>query len=201
VARQDDTKRAVAEDPASVQNPHPGAGSGWAGAVPDLGARTVVGVFNDRASLSNAYRELVASGIGTDDISVLSQGDAAAPPMGAGETKAATGTAVGAAAGAVLGGIAGLAALAIPGFGPLIAAGPIVAALSGATTGGAMGALAGSFAGLGVPSEHAVTYEAAVRGGGAFISVKTVDEDAAKRAADVLRSHGAERVSAYQPAL
>ena len=137
----------------------------------------------------------------TDNISVLSQGDAAAPPLGAGETKAATGTAVGAAAGAVLGGIAGLAALAIPGVGPLIAAGPIVAALSGATTGGAMGALAGSFAGLGVPSEHAEKYEEAIRGGGAFISVKTADTAAGDRAAEVLRSHGADRVSAYQPAL
>ena len=201
MARRDDTTRRVADDPATVRTSDPAAGSGWGGAVPNLGARTVVGVFDDRASLSNAYRELLASGISSDDVSVLSQGDAAAPPMGAGETKAGTGTAVGAAAGAVLGGIAGLAALAIPGVGPLIAAGPIVAALSGATTGGAVGALAGSFAGLGVPSEHATQYEEAVRGGGTFISVKTADTDAAKRAAAVLEAHGAQRISNYQPAL
>ncbi|HET7770653.1 MAG TPA: DUF3341 domain-containing protein [Chloroflexota bacterium] len=170
-------------------------------AGPTLGARTVVGVFDDRAALSKAYGALIEAGIVSDDISVVSQGEAAAPPVGAGDTKAGTGTAVGAAAGAVLGGIAGLAALAIPGFGPLIAAGPIVAALSGATTGGAMGALAGSFAGLGVPSEHAEKYEAAVREGGTFISVKTADEAASKRASAVLESHGAQSVSAYQPAL
>ena len=101
----------------------------------------------------------------------------------------------------MLGGIAGLAALAIPGIGPFIAAGPIVAALSGATTGGAMGALAGSFAGLGVPSDHAAKYEEAIRSGGTFISVKAADEAQAKRVSAVLEAHGAQRVSAYQPAL
>jgi len=197
VARLDDTKRAG--DPASVRTSDPSASSGWLGA--DLGARTVVGVFSDRAPLNRAYAALVDAGIATDDISVISQGIAAAPPMGAGDTQAATGTALGAAAGVVLGGIAGLAALAIPGFGPLIAAGPIVAAISGATTGGAMGALAGSFAGLGVPKEHAVKYEEAVRGGATFVSVKTSDEEAAKRVSALLETHGADRVSDYQPAL
>lgn len=201
MARRDDTSRPVADDPANVQTSDPTAGSGWGGAVPSLGARTVVGVFEDRSSLDDAYRELLASGISGDDVSILSQGDAAAPPMSSGDTNAGTGTAVGATAGVVLGGIVGLAALAIPGVGPLIAAGPIVAALAGATTGGAVGALAGSFAGLGVPSEHATQYEEAVRGGGTFISVKTPDTDAAKRAAAVLEAHGAQRISNYQPAL
>ena len=201
MARLDDANRPVGDDPATVKTDDPAAGSGWAGAVPNLGARTVVGVFNDRAALSKAYGGLIDAGIGSDDISVVTQGEAAAPPVSAADTKAGTGTAVGAAAGAVLGGIAGLAALAIPGFGPLIAAGPLVAVLSGATTGGAMGALAGSFAGLGMPTEHAEEYEAAVRSGGPFISVKTADEAAAKRVGAVLESHGAERVSDYQPAL
>ena len=169
--------------------------------TPNLGDRTVVGVFDDRAALSKAYGALIDAGVVSDDISVLTQGEAAAPPVGAGDTKAGTGTAVGAAAGAVLGGIAGLAALAIPGIGPLVAAGPIVAALSGATTGGAVGALAGSFAGLGVPTEHAQRYEEAVRAGGTFISVKTQDEQTAKRITSVLDAHGAQRISAYQPAL
>lgn len=201
MARLDDADRPTRDDPATVRTDDPAAGSGWAGAVPNLDARTVVGVFDDRAALGKAYGALVDAGIPSDDVSVITQGEAAAPPVSAADTKAGTGTAVGAAAGAVLGGIAGLAALAIPGFGPLIAAGPIVAALSGATTGGAMGALAGSFAGLGVPNEHALKYEEAVRSGGTFISVKTHDEAAAKRAGAVLEAHGAQRVSSYQPAL
>jgi hypothetical protein len=201
VARVDDTGQLRAHDPATVRTTDPVAGSGWAGAKPNLGAHTVIGVFSDRAALSKAYGALVDAGVSTDDISVVSQGDAAAPPMSAGDTKAAAGTLAGATTGAVLGGIVGLAALAIPGVGPLIAAGPIVAALGGAATGGAVGALAGSFAGLGVPKEHAEHYERAVRAGGTFMSVKTADTDQADRVSAVLRENGADRLNSYQPAL
>jgi len=175
--------------------------TGGPDAGPALNARTVVGVFSDAGVMDLALRELRDAGYSDDDVSVIRQGDAAAPPMSAGETKAGAGIATGATAGAVLGGIAGLAALAIPGIGPLIAAGPIVAALSGAATGGALGALAGSFAGLGMPSEHAQEYESAVRSGGVFVSIKTANDDGAHRATELLRRHGADKVSSYQPAL
>jgi hypothetical protein len=201
MARVDDTGRVQAHDPATVRTADPAAGSGWAGAKPNLGARTVIGVFSDRAALSNAYGALVEAGVRTDDISVVSQGDAAAPPTSAGDTQASAGTIAGATTGAVLGGIVGLAALAIPGIGPLVAAGPIVAALGGAATGGAVGALAGSFAGLGVPKEHAERYEAAVREGGTFVSVKTDGSDQAERISQLLRQHGADSLNSYQPAL
>lgn len=188
------------DDAATVKSADPTAGSGWAGAVPSLQARTVVAVFRDTEALNRAYRELRESGFGDQDVSIVRQGETA-PPMGADETRAGTGIAAGAGVGAVLGGIAGLAALAIPGFGPLIAAGPIAAALGGAATGGAIGALAGSFAGLGIPREHAEEYEAAVRAGGTFLSVKTPDVGAAERVAALLRRDGADQISTYQPAL
>jgi hypothetical protein len=192
---------AMARDDAATARPaDPTAGSGWAGAVPSLGARTVVGVFSDAAAVEQTYRDLSADGFRAEDISVVRQGDPA-PQMGAGETKSATGAATGATAGAVLGGIAGLAALAIPGVGPFLAAGPIATALGAALTGGALGGLVGSFAGLGMPTEHARDYEAAVRGGGTFISVKTEDEAAGRRVEELLRRHGADKVSSYQPAL
>jgi hypothetical protein len=201
MARTDDAGRPPMKDAASVSTPDPVAGRGWAGAVPNVGARTVVGVFSDRAALSRAYGKLVDAGFSSNDISVVSQGDAPAPPTSATNTKTGTGIAAGATAGAVLGGIAGLVSLAIPGVGPLLAAGPIVAALGGAAAGGAVGALAGSFVGLGVPKEEAERYEAAVRSGGVFMSVKTADKDAAERAAEVLGAHGADRINRYQPAL
>ena len=194
----------TSDDAVSVRASDQTVASGATGgpdAGPSLNARTVVGVFSDAGVMDQALGELRAAGFSEDDVSVIRQGDAAAPPMSAGETKAGAGIATGATAGAVLGGIAGLAALAIPGIGPLIAAGPIVAALSGAATGGALGALAGSFAGLGMPSEHAQEYEAAVRGGGVFVSIKTADDNGANRAAQLLRQHGADKVSSYQPAL
>ena len=189
------------DDAASVTPTNVNQGSGWAGAVPDLGARTVVGVFNDTSAIQRAYDELRSLGATEADVSIVRQGEAPAPPMSADETKAGSGLAAGGAAGAVLGGLAGLAALAIPGFGPLLALGPIATILSGAAAGGAMGALAGSLAGLGMPDEHAKEYEAAVRSGGTFISVKTPDAKLAERVAELLRQHGAERVSSYQPAL
>jgi len=188
------------DDAASVRTADPTAGSGLAGAVPSLGARTVVGVFGDHTAVEQAYRDLTGAGFQAEDVSVVRQGEPA-PQMGAGETQSATGAATGATAGAVLGGIVGLAALAIPGIGPFLAAGPIATALGAALTGGALGGLVGSFAGLGIPTEHAQEYEAAVRRGGTFISVKTEDGAAAGRVEELLRQHGAEKVSSYQPAL
>lgn len=121
--------------------------------------------------------------------------------MGTGETRSGTGTVAGSSAGAVLGGLAGLMALAIPGIGPLVALGPLAAALSGAVAGGALGGLVGSFVGLGAPKEHAERYEAAVRSGNLFMSVKTPDPQAAERAEQILVERGAQQVSTYTPAL
>jgi len=108
------------------------------------------------------------------------------PEVGGGETKADQGTAVGASVGAVLGGIAGLAALSIPGIGPLLAAGPIAAAL-GALTGTAPWWAGGLVHRLGIPEEQAKGYEAAVRAGVIVIVVRVADSAAEARAERILR--------------
>jgi hypothetical protein len=186
------------EDPASVSTADPSAGSGWAGAVPNPRARTVVGVFTDTAASERAYHALLGLGFSGEEVSIVRQGQPA-PQMGADETMATEGAATGATAGAILGGIAGLVALAIPGFGPLIAAGPLAVALGSALTGGALGALAGSFAGLGIPKEHAERYEAAVRSGNTVVMAKAADSEVAERITELFASHGAEDVSHFDP--
>jgi len=105
-----------------------------------------------------------------------------------------SGAATGAVTGGVVGGAAGLAAslmsLTIPGIGPIIAAGPIVAALTGAGVGAVAGGLIGGLTDLGVSHEHAEYYSEAVRRGGALVTVRA-DESRAERAAEIMREHGA----------
>jgi hypothetical protein len=106
----------------------------------------------------------------------------------------ASGAATGAVTGGVVGGAAGLAAslmgLAIPGIGPIIAAGPIVATLSGAGVGAVAGGLIGGLTDLGVSKTDAEYYAESVRRGGALVTVRA-DDSRAERAADIMRDHGA----------
>jgi hypothetical protein len=180
-------------------------GQGPLGLVPDLSARTVVAVF-DRFDQANASFDVLRNaGYSPDDVSIVRQGEDGAPPQapaqGAGETKATAGTVTGASIGALVGGALGLAALVIPGIGPILAIGPIAAALSGAVAGGAVGGLVGSFVGLGIPTDEAKDYEAAVRSGAVIVAVKVADEGAATQVADLLRQQGARSATSYQPAL
>jgi hypothetical protein len=175
-------------------------GKGPEGIAPDMQARTVVGVFDRFEQADAALHELQGAGFSDRDISLVMQQSGSAPEMGAGETKADQGTVTGASVGAVLGGVAGLAALAIPGIGPILAAGPIAAAV-GALTGGALGGLIGSFGGLGIPTEHAKQYDAAVRAGGVVVAVRVPDRAADDRASQILRQHGARDAASYTQAL
>jgi len=113
-------------------------------------------------------------------------------------TKAPEGAATGAGAGGVLGGalgwIAGIGALAIPGVGPFIAAGPIMAALSGAAIGAAVGGIAGGLIGLGIPELEAKRYEDKIKGGNILISVHTDSSDEIKRAKDIFTNAGAQDI-------
>jgi hypothetical protein len=176
-------------------------GKGEAGIVPDLEARTVVAVFDDVAAAEAAAGALHRRGLSDADISLVRQGEETPPPQSADETKSGAGTVAGASAGAVVGGALGLVALAIPGVGPLLAAGPIAVALGGAVAGGAVGGLMGSFAGLGIPTDEAEAYEAAVRSGSAVLAVKVPDETGAESVSAMLEEHGAQRTSYYQPSL
>jgi hypothetical protein len=114
-------------------------------------------------------------------------------------TKAPEGAAAGAGTGGVLGGafgwLAGIGALAIPGVGPLIAAGPIVAALSGAAVGAAVGGLGGALVGMGIPEYEAKRYEGKVREGNYLISVHTEDRGQQRRAREIFERAGAQDVS------
>src|SRR6202044_2115187 len=110
-------------------------------------------------------------------------------------TKAPEGTAAGATTGAVVGGalgwLAGIGALAIPGVGPLIAAGPIVAALTGVGVGGAIGGITGALIGMGIPEYEAKRYEGRIKDGGILLSVHCDDSNWTKRAKEILERTGA----------
>ena len=114
-------------------------------------------------------------------------------------TKAPEGAATGAGTGAVLGGalgwLAGIGALAIPGVGPFVAAGPIAAALSGAAVGGAVGGIAGALIGLGIPEYQDRQYEGKVKSGGILISVHTEDSEEVECAKEVFQRAGATDIS------
>ena len=92
-------------------------------------------------------------------------------------------------------GLVGIGALAIPGLGPFIAAGPIVAALAGVGAGGALGGIAGALVGMGIPEYEAKRYEGRIKGGGYLLSVHCDDSEWTKRAKEILERTGAEDVS------
>lgn len=175
-------------------------GVGPSGIAPNLSAQMVIGVFDDTATAQAAVGALEAGGYPHKDISLVMQEPGSAPEVSAEETQSDKGIAAGVGAGAVLGGIAGLAALAIPGVGPLLAAGPL-AALLGAVSGAALGGLLGSFTGLGIPTEAAKEYEAAVRAGGVVVAAKAADAEDAQRITAVLQQHGPRTVHSYTQAL
>jgi hypothetical protein len=113
-------------------------------------------------------------------------------------TKAPEGAVTGAGTGGVLGGalgwIAGIGALAIPGVGPFIAAGPILAALSGAAVGAAVGGIAGGLIGLGIPEIEAKRYEGKVKAGNLLISVHTENSEEISRAKKIFTNAGAQDI-------
>jgi len=134
------------------------------------------------------------------DISVLLPETGGAKDIGTEKaTKAPEGAATGAGSGAVIGGtlglLAGIGALAIPGVGPLIAAGPIMAALAGVGVGGAVGGVTGGLIGLGIPEFEAKRYEGRIHAGGILLSVHCDTSDEIKRAKQLIEGTGAEDVS------
>lgn len=114
-------------------------------------------------------------------------------------SKAPEGGVTGAATGGILGGslglLAGIGALAIPGAGPFIAAGPIMAALSGSAVGGSLGLLIGTLVGSGIPEYEAKKYEAGLKEGNILISVHTDSQDEINRAKEILKNEGAKEIS------
>jgi hypothetical protein len=144
--------------------------------------------------------QLKAAGFAHNDISVLFPDTAGTRDFAHEQhTKAPDGAAAGAGTGGVLGGtlgwLVGIGALAIPGLGPFIAAGPIMAALSGAAAGAALGGLTGALIGLGIPEYEAKRYEGKVKEGNLLISVHTEDSTERARARQIFEQEGAEDIA------
>lgn len=144
--------------------------------------------------------EMKNAGFGNNDISVLFPDKTGTRDFAhEHHTKAPEGAATGAGAGGLLGGglgwLIGIGSLAIPGVGPFIAAGPIMAALGGAAVGAAVGGLTGALVGMGMPEFEAKRYEGKIRAGGALISVHTEDSEERARAKDIFKRAGAEDIS------
>lgn len=112
----------------------------------------------------------------------------------------ATGGVAGMGAGAILGWLAGIGSLAIPGVGPFIAAGPIMAALGGAAVGGAAGGVIGGLVGMGIPEYEAKLYDGKIRGGSALISVHTDNSDQVKTAKEIYKRAGADDIKSTSEA-
>jgi len=161
---------------------------------------SVYGIYPDRAKLENGIQALRDTGFRAEDISVLLPENVGTKDIGAEKaTKAPEGIAGGATTGAVLGGVlgwlVGIGAITIPGIGPFLAVGPIMAALAGAGAGGAAGGVVGGLVGLGIPEYEAKRYEGRIRNGGILISVHCDNSDWASKAKEILERTGAEDVS------
>ena len=160
----------------------------------------VFAIYHNREGAERAVDSLVKDGFRHADISVLLPESSGTKDFAHEKhTKAPEGTTAGAGAGAVVGGalglLAGIGALAIPGLGPFIAAGPIMGALAGAGTGGVVGGLIGALVGMGIPEYEAKRYEGSVKSGGILLSVHCDNADWVKRAINVLERTGGKQIS------
>ena len=160
----------------------------------------VFGIYSTREGVERAADLLAKSGFPVADISVLLPETLGAKDIGTEKaTKGPEGATTGAGAGAVLGGtlglLAGIGTLAIPGVGPLIAAGPIMAALAGVGVGGAVGGVTGALIGMGIPEYEAKRYEGRLQKGGILLSVHCDTSEEVKVAKEVLERTGGENVS------
>ena len=160
----------------------------------------VFGIYPTSGAAERAVDSLLAVGFTNSAISVLlpdadSTRDFAHEKNTKAPEGATTGVTAGGAIGGTLGLLAGIGALAIPGVGPLIAAGPIVAALAGLGVGGAVGGLVGALVGMGIPEYEAKRYEGRVKSGGVLLSVHCDTSDQISSAKDQLKASGAEDIS------
>ena len=160
----------------------------------------VFGIYRTRAGAETGVDALLQGGFRNEDISILLPENAGTKDFAhKKDTKAPEGATAGATTGAVVGGtlglLAGIGALAIPGLGPFIAAGPIMAALAGAGAGGAVGGLVGALVGWGIPEYEAKRYEGMIREGGILLSVHCDNSEWLKRAKSILERTGAHDVA------
>jgi len=160
----------------------------------------VFGIYPSVEQAERAVDALVLASFSNSDVSVLLPDNQSSKDFAHEKhTKAPEGTTTGVAAGGTIGGtlglLAGIGALAIPGVGPFIAAGPIMGALAGIGVGGAVGGLVGALIGMGLPEYEAKRYEGRIKAGGVLLSVHCATSGEITRAKDVLKRTGAEDVS------
>ena len=164
-----------------------------------MSKKSVYCITNSRPQADRIVNQLRSANFSNNDISVLFPDKETTRDFAHEKnTKAPEGAVAGAGTGGVVGGalgwIVGIGALAIPGVGPFIAAGPILAALSGAAIGAAAGGIAGGLIGLGIPELEAKRYEGKVKAGNILLSVHTEDSDEIDRAKEIFESAGAEDI-------
>jgi hypothetical protein len=160
----------------------------------------VFGIYQNAKQAERTVDDLTAAGFVNDDISVLLPDNASTKDFAHDKsTKAPEGTAAGVTTGGVIGGtlglLAGIGVLAIPGVGPLIAAGPIVAALAGLGVGGTVGGIIGALVGMGIPEYEAKRYEGHIKAGGVLLSVHCETTEKVTRAKDLLKHTGAQDIA------
>jgi hypothetical protein len=158
------------------------------------------GIFANVANAEAAIDGLTMAGFSSQALSVLlSDKDEARVLATANTTTDSEGAAAGASVGGVVGGalglLAGIGALALPGVGPFIAAGPIMASLAGLGVGGAVGGFVGALVGMGIPEFEAKLYDGRVKDGGVLVAVHCESSERISRAKDVLKAEGAEDIA------
>lgn len=164
-------------------------------------SKSIIGIANNSLELENAVQDLQTSAsVPVQDISVLVPDREGNPNLGTVKTtKVPEGTTAGVVTGGVLGGglglLAGIGALAIPGLGAFIAAGPLLAALSGAAAGATVGGVVGALVGLGIPEYEAKAYEKRLKEGGYLLAVHVSDSKRAKDVTEVLKRNGLTDIS------
>jgi hypothetical protein len=163
-------------------------------------SKAVFGIASTYAQAETIVDRLKTAGFSNNDISVLLPDKEGTRDFAHEKnTKAPEGAAAGAGTGGVIGGVlgwlAGIGSLAIPGVGPFVAAGPIMAALSGAAVGSAVGGLTGALVGLGIPEFEAKRYEGKLKQGNILISVHSKDSKETDRAEQILKNAQAQDIS------
>jgi hypothetical protein len=163
----------------------------------------VYGIYSSRQDAETAIDQMRASGFRAGDISVLFPDNQGTKDIGhekhtKAPERATAGAAIAGVAGGALGWLVGAGALAIPGVGPFIAAGPILAALAGLGAGTVVGGLTGALIGAGIPEYEAKRYEGRIRRGGILLSVHCEDDLMIGRAKKLLKHTGAEDVAAAE---
>lgn len=164
-------------------------------------SKSIVGIAQSQVQVEAVVADLQESLVPASDISVLIPDSGGVPETGTVKaSKAPEGATAGGIAGGLAGGTAGflvgIGALAIPGVGPFIAAGPIMAALSGAALGAATGGLVGALVGMGIPEYEAKVYEDRIKKGGYLVAVHVSDGRRPAEIRDVLKRNNLEDISA-----